>query len=284
MRFALSFLLAFVFAVPAARAQSVADNLPPVVVQAPAAQASASAPASDAAAATAAPAASSAPAALPAAASVAVPTMTGPYTVANVPADVTADTAAHARDQALTQAEHTAFAKICASVGAPSGMAAISDDAVAALVQSFEVQSEQLSPVRYIGVFTIQFDPAALQQALGKYAAALANVGGAAQAGAAETNGGTNMAPPGNYAHLTVTVATPSLAAWTQTKRRVELAPQVARVDVLALGRGESHIDLAYTGDIDGLQQGLAAEGLALQQGPDGAWRLTDNGIAGGQQ
>ena len=84
------------------------------------------------------------------------------YEVTDVPADVTADSAAHARDQAIFQAQRTALQQLLSRFGADPALAGkLSDDDVAALVQNFEVQSERSSSVRYIGAFTVQFRPGA---------------------------------------------------------------------------------------------------------------------------
>lgn len=90
------------------------------------------------------------------------------YTVTDVPADVTADNAVHARDQALTQAQRLAFNQLIDRLGAPTSVVKkLSDDDIASLVKSFEVQNERRSAVRYIGTFTIQFKPNAVRNYLG---------------------------------------------------------------------------------------------------------------------
>jgi len=199
------------------------------------------------------------------------------YTVTDVTADVTADTSSHARDQALMQAERSAFGQLCGRLGIPDTVAAkLNDDAVAALVQSFEVQSERLSAVRYIGVFTIRFKPSAVQKKLGK----------SITAGATDMSG----APPlptedvkpvqnGPVSHMIVAVRTESLAAWSQIRRRLNAAPPVAQVQTIDLGRGMSHIDLSYGGTVSDLQQALTTQGLVLRQNAAGTWELYDGSM-----
>jgi hypothetical protein len=223
-----------------AQAQSVLDSLPSAVQQDEGDDA-VSAP--------------EAPAAQP---TTPMPAPTDPYTVADVNADVTADHAGHARDQALAQAERAAFVQLCGRLGvAPERASKFSDDDIAILVQSFDLQSERLSSVRYIGVFTIHFKQAAVQKKLGKFLPATAAAA----------------------AHLTVTVQTPTLASWTQIKRRLSAVPQTAKIDVLDLGRGITHINLAYTGSIDALQQAVTAQGLVLRQVSPSDWLLTDGSM-----
>src|SRR5271168_3176188 len=68
------------------------------------------------------------------------------YEITDVGADVTANSAAHAREQAVKQGQRTAFEQLAQRLGAdPSVAAKLSDDDIAALVQSFEVQNERSS-------------------------------------------------------------------------------------------------------------------------------------------
>jgi hypothetical protein len=91
------------------------------------------------------------------------------YQVMDVAVDVTATNAAAARDQAIMQAQRSAFEQLLTRLGADSSMAGKLDDSViAALVQAFEVQKEQTSAVRYIGTLTVQFKPNAVRNVLNK--------------------------------------------------------------------------------------------------------------------
>ncbi len=235
MRIAL-FLFLILFAA-AAHAQSVTDNLPPTIIEGEPSDES--------------PVVKELPS--PSAPSSEI------YTVADITADVTADTAAKARDKALMQAERAAYSELCARLNMADNGAKMSDDALASLVQSFEVQSERVSSVRYIGVYTIHFKPSAIQKRQGV----------SVQAGAVK-------ALQGPVTHLTVAVQTNSLAAFAQTKQRLEKVHQVARVDTLSLGTAASQIDVSYSGSFDDLMEGLAAQGLVLVKDAGGGWSLTD--------
>ena len=245
MRFVFLTFLALISPFAAAQAQSVMDNLPPVVVQGGATPETPT-PAKDAAA----------PKETPA------PVVSDPYTVADVNADVMADTAAHARDQALMQAERSAYGQLCGRLGVTDNSIKLTDDALAALVQSFEVQSERVSAVRYIGIFTIRFKPAAT---LKKTGASVAGEEG-------------KILPPGSLSHIAAAVQTDSLAAWAQIKKRLNAVPQVARIDTLDLGRGVSHIDLSFAGSLDDLKQAVTVQGLVLRQSGSG-WEITDGSM-----
>ena len=202
--------------------------------------------------------------------------VTDPYTVTDVNADVTADHSGHARDQALMQAERAGFTQLCTRLGiAAERVAKFSDDDIASLVQSFDLQSERLSSVRYIGVFTIHFKQAAVQRRIGKYITSANGTAAENSTSASETK----FLPSGSLSSVTVTVRTPDLAAWTQMKRRLGDVPQIAKVDVLSLGKGASRIALSYGGAIGDLQQAARMQGLVLRQMPMGDWTLTDGSM-----
>jgi hypothetical protein len=165
----------------AAQAQSVLDNLPSEVGEEPAETPSAPAVTAET------------------------------FTVKDVNVDVTADTASHARDQALMQAERNALSQLYTRMGAADVSAKMNDDAVASLVQSFEVQSEKLSSVRYIGIFTVHFKPAATAKKIGKSTPVDVTM----PTLSAEP---IKPMPQGPITHMMVTVQTDSLPAWTQMK------------------------------------------------------------------
>jgi hypothetical protein len=255
MRFIFFLALTFLGSISVTNAQSVTDNLPqggtPAYSQNP-----------------------PPPTPPPPSAPTATPVGADLYTVGDVNADVTADNASHARDQALMQAERNALSQLFVRLNAPDTSAKMDDDSVAALVQSFEVQSERLSAVRYIGVFTIRFKPSAVQKRFGKYVNATNDASLQAQGGA-----DPKPMPSGPLGHLVVAVQTDSLASWTQIKKRMAAAPLVAKIDLIDLGRGLSHVDISYAGSISDLQQALTAQGLVLRQTNVATWELYDGSM-----
>ncbi len=105
------------------------------------------------------------------------------YTVENVEVDVTAANAVAARNKALDEAQVKAYRMLAERIYGAEAMANFQDPdplTVSAMVQDFEVTNEQLSKVRYKGVFTVRFRPNAIRQHLP--AAALDNAGTAARA------------------------------------------------------------------------------------------------------
>lgn len=191
------------------------------------------------------------------------------YTVADVSVDVTADTAAHARDKALMQAQRNAYSQLCTRLSRPDNSAKLNDDNIAPLVKSFEVQSERVSAVRYIGVYTIRFNPVAVQKKMSLTALPDAQP-------STETK---LVVPKGPASFLSVAVQANTLATWMQIKRRIESLPLVTKVDTLDVGRGLIHIDLSYLGSIDDLKNAAANKGLVLRQNSAGVFELYDGSM-----
>ncbi len=88
------------------------------------------------------------------------------YTVAEVPVDVTAESAAEAREQALAEGHRQAFERLVARL-VPSGLGnrvpTPDDSRLANLVRDFEVSDEQTSAVRYLAKLTFRFEPEAVR-------------------------------------------------------------------------------------------------------------------------
>ena len=81
-------------------------------------------------------------------------------TVSGVDVDVTGDSAADARSAAFSVGQRKAFDKLLGQLVDPASAAALaplSDDQISAMVADFEIESEQTSSVRYIGVLTYRF-------------------------------------------------------------------------------------------------------------------------------
>lgn len=82
------------------------------------------------------------------------------FEVRDVTVDVTAETAAAARDQALAEGEQKAFRLQLERLTAPADWASLpklSNQQIAAYVQDFEVASEKSSAVRYIATLNFTF-------------------------------------------------------------------------------------------------------------------------------
>jgi hypothetical protein len=87
---------------------------------------------------------------------------TGPVTVTDVVVDKTDKNAVVARDQAIAAAQKQAFEVLAEKTMSPEAFKSykVPDvKTIAALVDSFEIQSEQMTANRYVGTFTVRFMP-----------------------------------------------------------------------------------------------------------------------------
>lgn len=88
------------------------------------------------------------------------------YRVTDVAIDVSAKSAADARDQAIMQAQKQALGQLLSRLGVSGKVTQVKDDTVASLVKAFEVQKENATGQRYKGLFTVQFKPDAVRKYL----------------------------------------------------------------------------------------------------------------------
>lgn len=91
------------------------------------------------------------------------------YTVAEVAVDVTADSAAEAREQALAEGHRRAFERLVTRLvptGLQNRIPSPGYDRVANLVRDFEVDDERTSDVRYLASLTFRFQPEAVRDFL----------------------------------------------------------------------------------------------------------------------
>lgn len=95
------------------------------------------------------------------------------YTVADVGVDVTAESAAKARQSALAEAHQRAFDRLIGRIvpaGAQEQVPQVSYDRIATLTRDFEVSNEKTSSVRYLADLTIRFQRQAVRGFLRKNA------------------------------------------------------------------------------------------------------------------
>jgi len=191
-----------------------------------------------------------------------------PYEVTGVPVDVTAADAATARDQAIVQGQRKAFTMLMEQLVGADKAAAIptpSDAALGTMVQDFEVESERLSSVRYIGTMTFRFDADSVNALIGRPAESGVDV-----------SGGTM--PTGPTQTLSVAVPIASLRDWVEVRRRLSGVPAVQRAEVRSLARAEGELNLVYVGDPTQLAQALAQRQLSLSQDAQ-QWVLRLGGV-----
>jgi hypothetical protein len=91
------------------------------------------------------------------------------FTVRDVGVDVTADSAAAARDQAIVTGQRKAFDQLLLNLATAEDVARLpplDDDSIGNMVLDFQVESESVSTVRYIGKLAFRFRAAPVQQYL----------------------------------------------------------------------------------------------------------------------
>lgn len=96
------------------------------------------------------------------------------YTVADVKVDVTAQSAVAAREQAFEQAQVDAFNTLAGRILPAERLAGFTPpdvNTVSAMIQDYEIGSEQLSTVRYVASYTFRFKESAARQYFGSMGA-----------------------------------------------------------------------------------------------------------------
>lgn len=96
----------------------------------------------------------------------AAPSLEQLHTVSGIDVDVTADTAAAAREQAIVTAQRRAFSVLVQRLTllSPGEVPDIEQRELAGLVNDFEIAGEKSSAVRYLGTFTVRFRPEAMRR------------------------------------------------------------------------------------------------------------------------
>ena len=194
----------------------------------------------------------------------------GTYTVSGIPVDVTAADASTARDQAIVDGQRAALQKLVENMMGSEKAKQIpmpSDDDISAMVQDFEVETERVSSVRYVGSLTYRFLSDPVDRLVGR-----APVG---------TVGTTTMPmPAGPVRTITAKVPISGLQQWMEVRNKLVGVPLLHRADVRYLAPDEGKIDLVFSGEPAQLMQALAQHQLQLTQtGPD--WMLVQLGVPG---
>lgn len=209
----------------------------------------------------------------------AAPAAGGPsLTQRGVPAEATAENGVLARERALASGRRIAWEKLAAEAGAPAG--SLSDSRIEAMVTSIVIEQERISPTRYTGRITVNFDPNRVRAALGSRGA----VAGGEPAAPRDPSALPSVAapPPGPPASTWVeAVATyRSLSEWNELRRRLAGAGPVASVDIQGIAVDAARLRLGLRAPAQAAAGDLAALGIAMVPVRGGeAWRV---GLAGG--
>ncbi|HEX6092361.1 MAG TPA: hypothetical protein VFZ07_03355 [Dongiaceae bacterium] len=194
----------------------------------------------------------------------------GTYTVSGIPVDVTAADASTARDQAIVDGQRAALQKLVENmmgVEKDKEIPIPSDDEISAMVQDFEVETERVSSVRYVGSLTYRFLSDPVDRLVGR-----------APAGTLDTT--AMPMPAGPVRTITAKVPISGLQQWMDVRSKLVGVPLLHRADVRYLAPDEGKIDLVFSGEPAQLMQALAQRQLQLtQNGPD--WMLVQLGVPG---
>jgi hypothetical protein len=195
-----------------------------------------------------------------------------PFRQRGVPAEATAENGVIARERALAAAQRAAWERLAAELGAPPRN--LSQSQIESMVDSIVIEQERTRPTGYSGRVTVVFNPNRVRSVTGAGAGAVAGVEGLP--GAAAPARGPAVATVEAVARYA------SLGEWLELRRRLAAAPEVARLDIVAIAVDAARLRLGLRAAPPVAAEGLAAAGVAMGQGggPTGeGWRV---GLAGG--
>lgn len=184
-------------------------------------------------------------------------------TVADVKVSVTADSAAAARDQALTKAHTLAFQKLVRENFPDSSPPSPPEDVLIDMVTNFSIDREKTTPQSYVASLTFHFDESQVQAWL-------------RQDLASSEPSAPSFKKEGDSLKITASYST--LADWQHIKQTLERLPGVDKVNVVTLSPQSAVLEVAYTGELPQLQQRLYQDDLTLSpQGQD--WEISSNAL-----
>ena len=202
-----------------------------------------------------------------------------------IPAEATAENGVLAREKALASGRRLAWEKLAAEAGASPG--ALSDSRIEGMVSSIVIEQERVTPTRYTGRITVNFEPNRVRSALGSRgsaAVAAAGESGAPRDPAALPSVAAPQSPPAsNWVDAVATYR--SLSEWVELKRRLSGAGPVASVDVVGIAVDAARLRIGLRAPPPAAAGELAGLGVAMAPVRNGAsapgetWRV---GLAGG--
>ncbi len=196
-------------------------------------------------------------------------------TVGDVHVDVTAKTAAAARDKAIADAQRIGFEKLMQQMlPNPADQARVkpSQEQIEGFVQDFAVENERVSAVRYLGVYSVRFRAGRVHKYLSDSGVtATGDVSSMETAGSAAPTAADDSAQPsptvsGQATSYAITMPLDGIADWIQTRNRLTALAGVQRLSLNILTRDAASFNLDFAGDPLALQAALAATGLVLVQ------------------
>jgi hypothetical protein len=198
------------------------------------------------------------------------------YTQRGIPAEASAENGVIARDRALASARRIAWERLAGAAG--GGARSVSDSQLESMVESIVIEQERTAPTRYTGRVTVNFSRSRVQAALGT-----------GDPGAAGGGATASLNTPA-VAFVVAVARYGGMSEWLELRRRLATAPQIARVDVVAIATDRARLRLSLRAPAPAAAEQLAQSGIILapqigapggpQVGAPGAdaWRV---GLAG---
>jgi hypothetical protein len=159
---------------------------------------------------------------------------------------------------------------MASALGLPTSLP---DRQIEELVQSLVIESERITPTRYIGQVTVNFSASRV--------AALRSGGAPAVAGTPGTQAAARQAGPA-VSVVEAVARYRSFPEWVEITRRLSASPQVARVDVVSIAPDMARLRLALRAEAPDAAAQMAQGGLALTPAippmPGEGWRLSLGG------
>ncbi|WP_456305152.1 hypothetical protein, partial [Elioraea rosea] len=170
------------------------------------------------------------------------------FAVRGVPAEATADTATAARERAIAGGLRSAWQALLAreSPGDAARLSGVSGEEIERLVESYEVENEQIGLTRYAATLNVFFRPERVRGLL-----------------AARPAGGT-------AGRVEVVAPLSGLQDWVEIRRRLAGAPSIGGYEVIALSRREARLALSVPGGQASAASALQSAGLRLSEGAGG--------------
>ncbi|MBW8269668.1 hypothetical protein [Caldovatus aquaticus] len=196
-----------------------------------------------------------------------------PFVQRGVAAEATAENGVVARERALAAGRRAAWERLAAEIGAPPRL---SDAEIEALIDSIIIEQERTTPTRYSGRITVNFNPGRVRAQTGAGAVAGNAAGGGLAGTAADPEAPRALGPP--VATVDAIARYQSLGEWLELRRRLIGAPEVARLDIVAIAVDGARLRLGLRQPPVAAAEGLlhgAGVALAPGAGPAGAgWQV----------
>ncbi len=199
-----------------------------------------------------------------------------PYVQSGIPAEATAENGVLARERAFAAGRRAAWNRLASELGIspPS----VSDSQLESMVTSIVIEQERVSPTRYSGRITVNFNPGRTRGVLGSRAPAGGGGGGSTGGSAGETAGAVPSAP-GPASNFIEAVATyRGMEEWLELQRRLRANGMVASVQIqaIAVDRARLRLGLRAPGPVAAGE--LAGAGIVMAPGQTASgadlWRL----------